>query len=81
MALMPLTSLKPLRQPRKVVRAMSHQISTMVVPSSKGRGVMGAKVERYIVYMGYDTVQITLPYTAFTANYPTHHLQWYPYLF
>ena len=35
MALMPLTSLKPLRQPRKVVRAMSHQISTMVVPSSK----------------------------------------------
>ncbi len=46
MALMPLTPLKPLRQPLKVVKAMSYQISTMVVPSSKGIGEMGAKAGR-----------------------------------
>lgn len=43
-ALMPLTPLKPLRQPLKVVKAMSYQISTMVVLSSKEIEEMGTKV-------------------------------------
>ncbi len=43
---MPLMPLKPLRQPLKVVKAMLYQISTMVVPSSKGIGEKGTKVGR-----------------------------------
>lgn len=46
MALMPLTPLKPLRQPLKVVKAMSYQIGTMVVPSMNGIGVKETKVGR-----------------------------------
>ena len=41
MALMPLTPLKPLMQPLKVVKAMSYQIIAMVVPSLKGVGEKG----------------------------------------
>ncbi len=46
MALMPLTPLKPLRQPLKVVKAMLYQINTMVVPSLNGIGVKETKVGR-----------------------------------
>ena len=46
MALMPLKPLKPLMLPLKVVKAMSYQISTMVVPSLKGIGEMGTKAGR-----------------------------------